>query len=591
MVIIINHKEAVLKKSTSFELITENYLFTGADSYTLSITLPIKDCPQNIEIFGHLYRKDCDISSTVFDCEIHEGNMHKYGAVVIVELDEVEVKIQFLEGRSKQNFHSSFDEVYINEIEMPSGQITAENLTPMDLMHSYTEQKEGTYYGFVVLPWVNNTSGNIQNKMRYVEGSSDIALEWEEENPTVVGFPYLLDIMERVFRGIGYDFDFSAIVNSKWKDCIVCNALPEPWNMPNMNYALPHWTVSEFIENLEKLLDGYLQVIESEKKVTFRFNDEVIDSQQTVLLEAVTDSLGLEIAEEDEEENSYIEMRGLAYQDGGHQMMKYYDCQWAVKQIGVIEWESYTEMRVALRPYLTPTSKKKFKYSHEYYRKIHYCKERDSYFILKLEHVSIDASDWEYHYELKITNVNEFAPYIPEGVDEGEMASVGMVPVCIDATDADHGDMMFLECGEFGDAEEEEGGYETNIVNKIIAGEKEKKTEFFNLMYVGFWNGVYTRFAGYMPRPEIYRYSTDGAAATGYSLKLTRGGGRGELRNKIVQARKYTFRFLADTIPDVTSKFIIQGKAYLAKKITSTISAENGMSRMMKMEAYRIEDD
>ena len=110
-------------------------------------------------------------------------------------------------------------------------------------------------------------------------------------------------------------------------------------------------------------------------------------------------------------------------------------------------------------------------------------------------------------------------------------------------------------------------------------------------MYVGFWNGVYTRFMGYMPRPEIYRYRKDGAVATGYSLKLTRGGGRGELRNKIDQARKYTFRFLADTIPDVTSKFIIQGKAYLAKKITSTISAENGMSRMMKMEAYRIEDD
>ena len=30
----------------------------GADSYTLSITFPIKGCAENIAIFGHIYRKD-----------------------------------------------------------------------------------------------------------------------------------------------------------------------------------------------------------------------------------------------------------------------------------------------------------------------------------------------------------------------------------------------------------------------------------------------------------------------------------------------------------------------------------------------------
>ncbi len=591
MIIIINHKEAVLKKSTSFELVTENYLFTGADSYTLSITLPIKDCPQNIEIFGHLYRKDYDLSSTVFDCEIHEGKMHKYGIVSIVELDEVEVKVQFLEGRSKLNFHSTFDEVYINDIEMPTIQITPGNLTPMDLMHSYTEQKEGTYYGYVVLPWVNNTSGNIQNKMKYV-GEGPIEFQWEDENPTVVGFPFLLDVMERVFRGIGYEIDFTAIVNSQWRDCIICNALPEPWDMPLMNYALPHWTVTEFVEHLEKFLDGYIHVDEVEKKVTFRFNKDILEDQQTVVLENVTDALSVEVDDDEEKENSYIESRGLAYQDGGHQMMKFYDCQWALKQIGVIEWNTYAEMKNTLNLYLNPVftgSVKKVKYTHQYYRKIHYCKETDCYFILKFVHATI--RDGKIHCELQIINVNEFNPYIPEGVDEGDIDTVGIVPVCIDATDKDHGDMMFLECGEFGDAEEEEGGLETNIVNKITAGEKEKKIEYFSLMYVAFWDGVYTKFLGYMPRPEIYRYNNDGSVSTGYSLRLTRGGGRGDMMNQISLARKYTFKFLAESIPDVTSKFIIQGKAYVAKKITSTMSAETGMSRLMKMEAYRIEDD
>ena len=88
MVIVINHQPAVVKQGTSFDFISENSFFTGADSYTLSISFPLKGCPQNIAIFGHLYRKDCDFTDTVLDCEIHDRNFHKTGAVSIVELSD-----------------------------------------------------------------------------------------------------------------------------------------------------------------------------------------------------------------------------------------------------------------------------------------------------------------------------------------------------------------------------------------------------------------------------------------------------------------------------------------------------------------------
>ena len=67
----------------------------------------MKGCPQNIAIFGHLYRKDCDFTDTILDCEIHNRNFHKAGAVSIVELSDTEVKVQFLEGRSKRNYYTS----------------------------------------------------------------------------------------------------------------------------------------------------------------------------------------------------------------------------------------------------------------------------------------------------------------------------------------------------------------------------------------------------------------------------------------------------------------------------------------------------
>ena len=42
MEIIINGKQAYLKKNTSFDFIFENRLFTGSDSYTLTITFPLE---------------------------------------------------------------------------------------------------------------------------------------------------------------------------------------------------------------------------------------------------------------------------------------------------------------------------------------------------------------------------------------------------------------------------------------------------------------------------------------------------------------------------------------------------------------------
>lgn len=101
MEIIINGQVAALKKGTSFEFITENRYFTGSDSYTLSITFPLRGCAQNLAIFGNIHRTDVDKGKVLFDCEIRDRGFYKAGSVTIVELNEVEVKTQFLEGRSE----------------------------------------------------------------------------------------------------------------------------------------------------------------------------------------------------------------------------------------------------------------------------------------------------------------------------------------------------------------------------------------------------------------------------------------------------------------------------------------------------------
>ena len=104
------------KKGASFDYIVENRFFTGADSYSLSMSFPLKGCAQNLAIFGHINRKDSNLDKLLLECEIHDRNFHAYGAVNIVEISEAEVKTQFLVGKSVQNYMWDLDDIYINNV-------------------------------------------------------------------------------------------------------------------------------------------------------------------------------------------------------------------------------------------------------------------------------------------------------------------------------------------------------------------------------------------------------------------------------------------------------------------------------------------
>ena len=120
MQLIIDGKNAVLKKGSSFDYISENRSFSDADDYTLSITLPLSGCPENLDIFGHVDRMDIDSRHIVLEASIIDRAFSKNGIITVVEATEVEVKCQFLEGRSVQNFLTTFDDVYINELSLGS---------------------------------------------------------------------------------------------------------------------------------------------------------------------------------------------------------------------------------------------------------------------------------------------------------------------------------------------------------------------------------------------------------------------------------------------------------------------------------------
>lgn len=247
MEIIINGKLAWLKKNTSFEYIAENPLFTGSDGYSLTITFPLKDCPDNIAIFGHLHRHDMEKSKVVFDCEIRDKQFYKSGCITVTQISDVEVKTQFLEGRSEQNFNDTFDNIYLNQLNLgyPDNISAAKN--------DITEMWENSYpeVSYVALPWVNNTSGNLQNN---VKKDADGEFQWDTDNLSFQ--PFLVSLLEKICKAIGYTGVFTSIKNSNWKYLLICNALPDAWEQRDFAAALPHWSLTEFFEQLEYFLKG-----------------------------------------------------------------------------------------------------------------------------------------------------------------------------------------------------------------------------------------------------------------------------------------------------------------------------------------------
>ena len=333
MEIRINGKIAMLKKGTSFEFVAENRLFSGSDGYTLSITFPLRHCRNNLDIFGHITRADVIAGKVIFDCEIRDRNFYRFGSITITEINDAEVKTQFLEGRSEQNFDVTFDDVFINELDL-GGPTETNDSTPEKAWDPFINNMK-----CVALPWVNDYSGNIQNladfhpEERNADGTlkSHSYYSWNADCRGRSWQPYLLYITKKICEAVGYSADFSKWEEQEeYKYLLVCNTLPYAWDTAGFARALPHWTVAEFFEKLELFLGGEFTIDHRGKSVCFAFTDATLLATEPVCLDKVVDEHTVEVTVDDDK-CEYQEAKNLIYKECDHEMWKFYSCDWFIR--------------------------------------------------------------------------------------------------------------------------------------------------------------------------------------------------------------------------------------------------------------------
>lgn len=597
MQILVNGKPAYIKKGSSFQFIAENRHFTGSDNYSLSITFPLKGCAENIEIFGNIHRTDIDAGVVNYDCTIIDRKFSKSGMLTVTGISETEVKAQFLEGRSVQNYDSTFDDIYINELRLGSYSPTINDSPGMYWRGIDRDQN------YIALPWVNNSSGNMQNAIK--KASVDSEWEWGDDVQGLSFQPYLVYIIRLICGEVGYSVDLTQLLNSPYKYLIICNALPYAWENYRWASILPHWSVTEFFEQIGYLVGGDFIIDHKARSIVFAFVSQEQASTAPYRIDKVVDSYTADVSQDNA--CKYIEQVGLKFADCEHQAWCSYSCDWYIKENSdnIMSFDTVGEFDYYLYRFMDDTDDRggywyENKACLEALDYIFYVKEVDTHFVIRCIYCQQRTGDfvwWQQNYI--VMPINSFGER--KGTkEESEVIELKCVPVWIDNANA-YNFCIFLDLPEYDTTATDEdyqrtndsngwnpSGQQLSVTNTLLVGEQEKHTEFFDRLYLGFWTGrVLSEY--HYPFPIIDYVTITGERnfhITDMSLRLKYGYNK-EQRYLLDDTVKYTFSFIADDIPNPRSMFFIKGQRYLCEKITATFS-ENGMSQLLKGVFYKV---
>lgn len=639
--ILINGNKAVLKKNTSFEFVSENPMFTDADQYSFNIQFPLKDCPDNLRIFGFFNRPGARIKNLILDMQIIAGAFSVKGAGIITGFSETECTVQFLGNRSALNYYSDLDQIFVNSLELgsvPSNYLKAQNVDVATAWAGHSGNMD-----MVAIPWVNESTGNIQNDTainpEYVAGMDfrigddqmwklpEDAEDMENYSMGLSWMPYLYDIAVKICNAIGFSFDFSAWRGSKWYHLLLCNAVPSTWNQ-DWNMLLPHWSVIEFFRKLEPLLEGTFVFNIIGKRISFVTYAKALNDAGITAIDNVLDSFTSDTFD-DEQQCKLISQRYMGYASGDSKVGKLYSCAWFVRDFckkdssAVLSFETAADLsnKAHAQNWRDYMSLDKFYPRRNIFA--FYIRQDDRFIT---DRVSLNyfykhlpwGAKLEYSRVARIPALlNNFGPRcMPEDRHEADSLDLTLevVPAIIDETKNRR--MIFISVGELEDNRSEPmyedysdknvtyDVYDSLAMQILDRGEDDGSKAYFSNLAVGFYPGA----SSCLRKPPTLVNNEDYNAEIipiidnlefdvfwnpwrptnkDYTLSLLDSQGKFKGIPKVDPDVKFEYSFIADSLPDVNSIFHVRGHRYLCEKLTANFSAD-GMSQKIKGTFWRI---
>lgn len=355
------------------------------------------------------------------------------------------------------------------------------------------------------------------------------------------------------------------------------------------------------------------------KRITFAFTKNILSAKTPVRLDNIVAEHSTEVKVENDK-CEYSEAKNLAYKDCSHQMSKYYSCDWFIKswtayEGSVARYDTMTQL-LSANQWLASWNGSNMRGSNM--NKLLYAADLDAYFIVRTvsrvqNGYMLDGKTKRWIYKCVLQPVNLLGPRIVDDSDDAPTDEIEFVPACIDYTDDTYGFAMFLSFGGYDEETthtsfrdgpepfsnawyEQRNSYfsQTQPAQSLASGESEKKAEYYDKIYIGWWDGATSAEASTPPHPHVDNVVVN-ADWSGYfhphfSLRLNdRLANRFGMALPIEPTQKTTFKFIADKVPDVRAPFIIRGKRYVCEKLTATFT-ESGMSQLIKFVGYPVKE-
>ena len=273
--LLLNSLPATLKTGTTFKLTRVNPYFDDQGDYTLEVQLPLQGCPQNLAIFGPLHRPEMAHTALIgqkLKMQLIAPPVTLEGYATITSITNTEVKAQLTAGKSTLLNAQGADSQYIDEL--PLGQAWNAQLLPTDPTLRFGSVNETDA---VIFPLYSEEDDLVVNALandsrdpnlayyisegmvKQPDGTYIIEKHPEYGRTLVAPQYYLLPTLKSIINALGYQQGDWDVIE---KDPIRANLVILNTNTSfERAEALPHWTVKQFLNEVQNLL-GILFTVE-----------------------------------------------------------------------------------------------------------------------------------------------------------------------------------------------------------------------------------------------------------------------------------------------------------------------------------------
>lgn len=282
---IINGHRAYPISTSSIKVTYANQYVTDDGEYTYDITFPM-NILANREVFSNVSRLEVKKNIAKFDdCKLYvDSKIIMSGVGTILSVNQQEVKLQIVGGKSRIKFNNKMTKHYIDEIDLGIAD-----------KPGYTVDK-GWSQGFKNLQKINDIYRLNEDKSEFlgVEGKWCFVPVRDETNDMIANFvgvdktkqfigsnapfisnlavqPNIMYIFRKVIEYEGYTLKRNDFDCKPWNQLYIASA----FKSRELRRALPHWSSYTFIEEFRKFFNASIYFDEAQKTCSIISSSEL----------------------------------------------------------------------------------------------------------------------------------------------------------------------------------------------------------------------------------------------------------------------------------------------------------------------------